>query len=65
MSRIIKLPEVLRKTGLGRSLILKLSGIGEFPRKIKLTAKSIGWLESEVDEWIEERAKNGRVGGAE
>jgi prophage regulatory protein len=58
MSRIIKLPEVIKKTGLGRTMVLRFSDTGEygFPRKIKLCAKAVGWLESEVDQWIEERA---------
>lgn len=53
--RILRLKQVKNLTGLSRSSIY---GIAHFPRPIKLTdsGKCVGWLESEVVEWI-----NGRV----
>lgn len=52
---ILRLPEVIKRTGLSRpSIYLKISK-GEFPRQIKLGIKSVGWIESDVDAWIEQR----------
>jgi prophage regulatory protein len=53
--RIIRLPEVMDRTGLGRSSIYKLQAEGRFPRSIALTERSIGWYAYEVDAWIQER----------
>jgi len=51
-SRIIRKQEVKIKTGLPNSTIYELISQGKFPKQIKLSARSSGWLESEIDEWI-------------
>lgn len=59
--RILKLPEVMRMTALSRSAIYGKADPKshlydpDFPRLIKLTAKSSGWVESEVNEWLLKR----------
>ena len=53
--RILRLPEVKSKTGLGRSTIYVLMANGEFPRSIRIGARAVGWLESDIDQWIETR----------
>ncbi len=53
--RLIKLKEVIQKTSLGRSTIYELMTDGRFPKQVSLGAKSVAWLESEVDDWIMER----------
>nr|DAM63901.1 MAG TPA: putative transcriptional regulator [Caudoviricetes sp.] len=30
---------------------------GRFPKNIKLTNDRVGWLESDIDRWIDERIK--------
>ncbi|MCH2089774.1 MAG: AlpA family transcriptional regulator [Pseudoalteromonas sp.] len=52
--RLIKLKEVMAKTSLGHSSIYKFISEGTFPKQVSLGAKSVAWVESEVDEWIEE-----------
>jgi prophage regulatory protein len=56
-SRIIRLQEVQFRTSLPRSSIYDLIKKGLFPKQIKLMARSVGWLESEIDEWIDEKTK--------
>ncbi|EKQ6357311.1 AlpA family transcriptional regulator [Pseudomonas aeruginosa] len=51
--RIIRLRAVIDMTGLARSTIYKLMGGGEFPLSIPLVGRSVGWIESEVQEWIQ------------
>lgn len=53
--RLIKLKEVIKKTSLGRSTIYEFMTDGRFPKQVSLGAKSVAWLESEVDDWIMER----------
>ena len=53
--RLIKLKEVIQKTSLGRSTIYEFMTKGTFPKQVSLGAKSVAWLESEVDDWIMER----------
>jgi prophage regulatory protein len=60
--KILRLPEVTRRVGISRSSIyLKISG-GEFPRPIKLGVRSVGFLESEIIEWIDGRILASRAG---
>lgn len=53
--RLIKLKEVIQKTSLGHSSIYKFIAEGTFPKQVSLGAKSVAWLESEVDDWIMDR----------
>ena len=53
--RFLRLPEVLARTGLSRSTIYVRLEQGRFPRPVSLGGRAVGWIESEVDEWIRER----------
>ena len=53
--RLIKLKEVMAKTSLGHSSIYKFISEGTFPKQVSLGAKSVAWVESEVDDWIMEK----------
>lgn len=54
-SRILRLPDVIQKTGLGRDTLYKLARRDEFPRPVKLSERASGWVESEIDDWIAKR----------
>jgi len=53
-ARIIRLPEVMEKTGLSRSSVYLAISKGNFPKQIKLGDRSIGWSLERVDEWIDQ-----------
>jgi prophage regulatory protein len=50
--RILRLKEVINKTGLARSTIYKYLDAGTFPKPIPLGGRSVGWVDSEIHEWI-------------
>lgn len=52
---IIKLPEVMRRTGKRRSSIYSAIAKGRFPRQVLISARSVGWVETEIDSWIQQR----------
>jgi prophage regulatory protein len=54
-AKIIRIKHLLEKTGLSRSTLYKLFGTPGFPAKIQLGERSVGFLESEVDKWIQGR----------
>ena len=62
--QILKLPEVVKISGLARSTIYKLISENRFPKQIKLTSFSSGWIKSEIDHWIDERIVLSRNMGA-
>ena len=51
-TRIVRLPDVMARTGLSRSTIYVRVGKGSFPKSVHLGARAVGWIEAEVDEWI-------------
>ena len=54
---VLRTPEVTRLTGLSRTTLWRLERRGVFPRRIRLGANSVGWLEDEVEEWIASRPR--------
>lgn len=53
--RIIRLKEVMAMTGLGRSTLYKLLAEGKFPKSVSLGERAIGFVLSEVEDWIKQR----------
>lgn len=53
--KILRLAEVERCVGLKRSCIYALIQTGKFPRQFHLTERSVGWRNSEIQQWIRER----------
>lgn len=49
--------EVLSKIGVSSSTLYRLEKAGNFPERRKLSSNSIGWLNTEVDYWINSREK--------
>ena len=54
--RIIREAECQRVSGLGRTTRYELEIKGQFPKRRRLTGNSVGWIESEIQKWIEDRA---------
>lgn len=50
--RVLRLKEVMVMTGLARSTVYKFIAAGDFPSQVPLGCRSVGWIESEVVEWI-------------
>jgi prophage regulatory protein len=57
---IIRLRQAILKTGLSRSTIYTLIKLGDFPQQIKLSPRTMGFLESEIDAWIAARVASSR-----
>jgi len=60
MTMLLRLPDVQRQTGLSKSSIYSMMSEGEFPRSIKLGDRAVGWLDSEISDWIEQRIVESR-----
>jgi len=53
--KVLRVAEVIEKTGLARSTVYKYVDLGMFPRPISLGGKSVGWIDSEIHEWLQEK----------
>ena len=56
--KVLRLAEVKAKTKLSRTSIYRLGEQGKFPKSIKIGLRVNGWLENEVDEWLEKYRPN-------
>jgi prophage regulatory protein len=51
--RLIRLPEVLSRTGVSAMTIWRWEKKGLFPRRLRIGANSVGWPEPEIDSWCQ------------
>lgn len=58
---ILRLPATIAQVGKCRSSIYRDVAAGTFPQPVKLGARSIGFLKSEVDAWVADRVKVSRA----
>ena len=58
-NRIVRLPEVMRLTGLSKATIHRRYRDGTFPRPLRLGPQSIGWWRTEILEWLESLQRAG------
>ena len=73
--RLIRLPEVINRTGYGRTSIYRKMEDGSFPRCIKLggplegsnafDSRAIAWIEEEVEQWMATRIKERDLGSTD
>lgn len=59
--QILRLPQVCRMTGLGRSMIYQLEAERRFPCRVRIGARAVGWVESEVQGWLAGRIQHHRA----
>ena len=58
--RILRLRQVIARTGLSRSTIYHHISEGRFPKQVTLGPQSVGWVEGDVDAWIVGRIEASR-----
>ncbi len=58
--RLIRMHEVERLSGLGKSSIYELMRAGKFPKSIRLHARMVAWPETAVLAWIQGRIQEGQ-----
>ena len=73
--RLIRLPEVLSRTGYGRTSIYRKMEDGSFPKSVKLgnpledpnafDCRAVAWIEDEVDEWVDSRIEERNLGSTD
>lgn len=53
--RILRRAEVEARTGFKRAHIYSLIKEGRFPKPVPLGVRAVGWISTEVDQWINDR----------
>jgi prophage regulatory protein len=57
---ILRLPQVKARTGLSRSTIYLRISEGTFPKPVSLGARAVGWIDLEIQEWLNQRIESSR-----
>lgn len=57
---LIRFSEVQRRTGYSKAWLYRLMSERRFPAAIKIGSRSIAFIESEIDEWINQRIVESR-----
>ena len=57
---ILRLPVVKARTGLSRSTIYLRISEGRFPKPISLGGRAVGWVEAEIDDWLNQQIEASR-----
>ncbi len=52
-TKILRFPAVIVRTGLSRSSIYRQISQNTFPHQVRLGARTVGFLESEIDRWFD------------
>ncbi|PHM40125.1 helix-turn-helix transcriptional regulator [Xenorhabdus miraniensis] len=58
---LIRLPEVQRRTGYSKAWIYRLIKEDKFPKQIKIGPRSVAFVESEIDGWVDQRIAESRA----
>jgi prophage regulatory protein len=56
----LRRPAVEAKAGISKTNLYSQIANGTFPAPIKLGPKAVGWLETDIDEWIAGRVRVSR-----
>jgi len=57
---ILRLPDVIIRTGLSRSTLYRKISRGEFPTQVLLGDRAVGWIEEEIIDWLNQQIKLSR-----
>ena len=53
--KLLRMAEVVERTGLSRSTLYRLIGAGEFPEPVQVGLQRIGFIEAEINDWLEKK----------
>jgi len=48
---------VSKKTGLSKTTLWRLEKSGNFPSRVNTSVSRVGWIETEINEWIKTRPR--------
>ncbi|UVI39238.1 helix-turn-helix transcriptional regulator [Qipengyuania spongiae] len=58
MTKFLRFPVVIERTGLSRSTIYEMMDREEFPRPVKIGARAVAWPADRLDAWMAERMES-------
>jgi len=65
VTSILRLPAVQARTGLSRSTIYLRISEGSFPKPVSLGGRAVGWVEAEINAWLNRQIEHSRQAASE
>jgi prophage regulatory protein len=62
-NRILRLQEVMDRTGMSRATLYAAMKRGDFPQSIQISKRCVGWLEADIEAWIKALKNMGGYNG--
>ncbi|WP_205950564.1 helix-turn-helix transcriptional regulator [Pantoea stewartii] len=59
-TKLMRLPAVIERTGYSRSWIYELINQGQFPKPVKIGIRAIAFIESEIEDFLQELISKSR-----
>jgi prophage regulatory protein len=56
-TKIVRFPQISELTSLSRTTIWRLESEGNFPKRLKVGNRGVGWLLNEVENWMRSRPR--------
>ena len=53
--KLLKLKDVIAMTSLSKASVYRQMKDGKFPASVKIGPRSVAWVSSEIESWIEEK----------
>lgn len=53
--KLIRVSTVVEQTGMSRSTIDRLEKLGQFPKRVQISHRAIGWFERDIHTWVENK----------
>ncbi len=51
-NQVLRPKQVIEEYGLSRTTLWRLEKSGGFPRRVKLGARAVGWLRTDLEDWL-------------
>lgn len=61
----LRMPDVKKLTGLGRSSIYQMMADGVFPRSVAISSRAVGWMVRDIRGWLQERSLRQNINTAD
>lgn len=65
MNQILRPKQLSKKLSVSPATLWRLQHANDFPKKVQLSARAVGWLQSDIDTWLEKKATKSQSSSSE
>ncbi|MEW6562805.1 MAG: AlpA family phage regulatory protein [Pseudomonadota bacterium] len=65
MNQILRPKQLSKKLSISPATLWRLQHADDFPKKVQLSARAVGWLQSDIEAWLEKKAAQNQNSSSE